>query len=312
MQTCPRCQASLDPGVPRCPHCGAEIRPMAGQRRVTMKERVVKPTILESVAGSPVAARPVTRREERPPESTSPQKPNKDDAAQRYRPIARPSIAMLCLMDDDSKEGEWIRVRVPEVTLGRVEADILIPHDDQISGTHAQLSRRFQDNRFHWFLRDLNSTNGTFLKVSKAKLHNSLEILIGCHRYRFDSSLPEIEPEPSQQPQGTRGWRAVSPTDLKSVMPSLVRLTPDGDGIKLSCSQPELLVGSDPSRSTLFIADDPMVSSVHAKLWRDPTGNWFLQDEGSLNGIWVAITEKRIDTDAAFQIGEQRIVIRLP
>jgi hypothetical protein len=221
-------------------------------------------------------------------------------------------MAMICMMDDNSTEGEWIRIRVPEVTIGRAGADILIPHDDQISSIHAQLSRRFQDNRFQWFLRDLNSTNGTFLKVSKAKLHNNLEILIGGHRYRFSSVLPDEDASDEQQAQGTRGWRTVAPIDPKAAMPSLVRLTPEGEGITLSFSKSEHLIGSNPAQSTLLITDDPMVSSIHAKLWRDPSGNWFLQDESSLNGIWASITEKRIETDAAFQIGEQRIVIRLP
>lgn len=312
MTTCHKCHKTLPAHVDKCPHCGTDLRSQQGERRVTIKERPIKPTIMESVQGGPPAGRFTTRKEERPTDSKVPQKIHKDDSAQKYRPVSRPPMALICLFDDDSKDGEWFRVRTSEVTLGRTGADIVIPHDDQISGIHAQLSRRFQDNRFQWYLRDLNSTNGTFLKVSKAKLQNNLEILIGGHRYRLTSSVPEVESEQDQPAQGTRGWRAVTPTDPKSVMPSLVRLTPEGDGITLTFSHPELLLGSDPSRSTLLISDDPMVSSTHAKLWRDPVGQWFIQDENSLNGIWVAITEKRLETEAAFQMGEQRLVIKVP
>jgi pSer/pThr/pTyr-binding forkhead associated (FHA) protein len=220
-------------------------------------------------------------------------------------------MALICLLDDDGDEGEWFRVRASETTIGRADADIVIPHDEQISGLHVQLSRRFHENRYQWYLKDLNSMNGTFLKVSKARMQNELEVLIGGHRYRFEFSTPEFHASPDQSSPGTRGWRVVAPPDPKSLMPSFVRLLPEGDGIRLPLSRADHILGSDPQQATPIIADDPMVSPVHAKIWCDPTGKWFLQDENSLNGVWVRISDKRLETDTAFQIGEQRLIVRI-
>lgn len=276
-----------------------------------MNERTVKPTIVESPQ-NPVAVRPRTRKE-RPVDSQSVQKAvaTQQESTRKYRPTARPPMALICLLDDDGNDGEWFRVRASETTIGRAGADIVVPHDEQISGVHVQLSRRFQENRFQWYLKDLNSMNGTFLKVSKARMQNELEVLIGGHRYRFEFSTPDVETSPDQPSPGTRGWRVVAPPDPKSLMPSFVRLLPDGDGIRLALSQSEHKLGSDPQQATPVIADDPMVSPIHAKIWCDPTGKWFLQDESSLNGIWVRISDKRLDTDTAVQIGEQRLIVKI-
>jgi pSer/pThr/pTyr-binding forkhead associated (FHA) protein len=47
------------------------------------------------------------------------------------------------------------------VVLGRERGDILFPEDGYVSGTHARLA--FRDGRF--YLADLGSSNGTFVKV---------------------------------------------------------------------------------------------------------------------------------------------------
>src|SRR5262249_1478703 len=68
-------------------------------------------------------------------------KPAADDT-HAYRPMRRPPLALLCILDDGKEEGEWLRLRADHVIIGRSEGDITIPHDSMISGRHAELSRR--------------------------------------------------------------------------------------------------------------------------------------------------------------------------
>ena len=51
--------------------------------------------------------------------------------------------------------------------IGRTEGDVLIPHDDMISGQHAELTRRQEPGRCRWHLADLNSRNGTYVRVGR-------------------------------------------------------------------------------------------------------------------------------------------------
>ena len=58
-----------------------------------------------------------------------------------YRPVLRPPMAMLCLLDDGREDGEWIRLRKDVTTIGRTEGDIVVPHDTAMSGRHAAIQR---------------------------------------------------------------------------------------------------------------------------------------------------------------------------
>src|SRR5439155_19569987 len=62
-----------------------------------------------------------------------------------YRPTQRPPMALLCILDDGSDEGEIVRLRADKYTLGRIEGDITIPHDALISARHAELFRHVDE-----------------------------------------------------------------------------------------------------------------------------------------------------------------------
>ncbi|MDR0489246.1 MAG: FHA domain-containing protein [Propionibacteriaceae bacterium] len=53
---------------------------------------------------------------------------------------------------------------VPEVRIGRSEACELVLDDDYVSSMHAMLSHREEGG---WFLKDLGSTNGTFVNAER-------------------------------------------------------------------------------------------------------------------------------------------------
>jgi len=46
-------------------------------------------------------------------------------------------------------------------------------------------------------------------------------------------------------------------------------------------------LGRDPTLDLPFDPDDDVVSAVHARVWRDADGSWWIEDLGSTNGTWL-------------------------
>src|SRR5947209_14794544 len=116
---------------------------------------------------------------ERPAATGSP-----DDTAV-FRPLRRPLMAYLCILDDGSEDGEWIRLCNDKTVLGRNDGDILFGDDSMVSNRHAEIARVNEGGRQSWYLTDLDSTNGTYVRVSEALLRDGQELLLGSRRYRF-------------------------------------------------------------------------------------------------------------------------------
>lgn len=229
-----------------------------------------------------------------------------------FRPVRRPPMALLCIIDDTREDGEWVRLRSDRAVIGRSEGDILIPHDTMISGRHAELSRRLEDGQYRWHLIDLQSFNGTYVRVGNALLKHEQELLIGGRRYRFHAApqgaaLAEAAAA-EEKPKATSGWQSVSPAD---VLPSLVELTAKGEGQRFLLTKPDNLVGRTPTTCTVVIANDPLVSPQHARIYRDAKGRWHVENSKSLNGTWLRIDEMALDTACQFQLGEQRFLLRV-
>ena len=55
----------------------------------------------------------------------------------------------------------------------------------------------------------------------------------------------------------------------------------------LAVDVPSARLGRDPTLELTFDPDDDVVSAVHARVWRDPDGSWWLEDLGSTNGTWL-------------------------
>jgi hypothetical protein len=69
----------------------------------------------------------------------------------------------------------------------------------------------------------------------------------------------------------------------------LVRVDEDGKIIaetEFPMTSSELTFGSDPTAAMLTI-NDPAVESLHARVWRDETGHFWVADMGSVAGTWV-------------------------
>src|SRR5438045_629773 len=83
-----------------------------------------------------------------------PAAPAEEPDVQLARPMQRPPTAQLCILDDGKQEGEWVRLRADRTTIGRVEGEIVIPHDKQMSARHAEIVREKTAKGWRWLLID--------------------------------------------------------------------------------------------------------------------------------------------------------------
>jgi pSer/pThr/pTyr-binding forkhead associated (FHA) protein len=217
-----------------------------------------------------------------------------DDDAQPYRPRARPPLLLLCVVDEGADGGEWRRVRGDRAVIGRAEGDIVIPHDNGMSGRHAELRRVPHNGRFRWLLRDLKSTNGTF---------------IGATRLRFEVCRESAVTPTHQDIRSTSHWQATTDEPARSTA-ALVELHSKGPGDRHPLTSDEVWIGSD-AGCQIVLGGDPFVSRRHARLTRNRNGRWEIENHRSRNGTWLRITEIPIDATGEFQAGEQRFLVRV-
>lgn len=225
-----------------------------------------------------------------------------------FRPVRRPFMAMLCLLDDGKQDGEWFRLRRDVTIIGRSEGEIIVPHETEMSGRHLAISRQVVKDRYRWYLTDLDSTNGSFVRVSKAVLRQGQEILLGGRRYRFNAAGPAVAKGADPAGGSTRAFTGVQASDL---IPSLVEVTTRGEGQRLYLKQQENWIGRDASLCSVVLANDTLVSPRHAKISRDARGEWQFENAGSRNGSWMRFKKVPVDTSSQFQIGEQRCILKI-
>jgi pSer/pThr/pTyr-binding forkhead associated (FHA) protein len=271
-------------------------------------------TVLESVEEIRAQARQsATVRESLPDTHLVPAAPAPGAVAptEPFRPVDRPPMALLTVLDDDGESGETVRLRAATFVIGRVDGDLVIPHDGGISGRHAEISRRAEGGHFRWYLRDLQSTNGTFARASQVILHHGQEVLIGRTRLRFEAALSAPQPAPAPGAvAATRKWQAGPAQEAAAAAKaSLVELTLAGEGRRFALTEPETWVGRDPRGKVVL--NDPTVDPQHARAYRDPKGRWVLANARSLNGLWVRVDEVPLDRGGQFQCGEQRFLVKV-
>ena len=229
------------------------------------------------------------------------------------RPIDRPPMGRLCILDDGNQDGEWVRIRADRTVLGRGDGDIRIPHDAQMSGKHAEIVRQRRDGGFRWRLVDLQSTNGTFVRIGSTILRHESELLIGAGRYRFEAesemarSAPPEETEPRNQ--STRSWAGESG---RTFAPSLVEMAPAGPVQRYTLTLPEYWIGRDARSCPIARPDDALMNARHARLFRDAKGIWHVENHKSLNGLWLRVLEPiPIGDMCRFRLGEQQFAFRV-
>lgn len=195
-----------------------------------------------------------------------------------YRPTIRAPMAVIQLFHDGCTTFNPYPMLTDRFQIGRVSGDLVVPHDFWISGKHAEIQRRRRGEKFHWFLVDLKSTNGTFVRTDVATLKHNDELFIGQERYRFQSN--------------DKGA-------------GLLHVTKDvGDSWTFK-NDMEIIGTKKPCGLPVF-ADDPYLEQIHAQLKRDSKGTWTITDNDSRNGVWYRIQKVELSDNAEFQLGEQR------
>ncbi len=223
-----------------------------------------------------------------------------------FRPLNRQPLATLTILDDGNQEsGETIRIRDARLVIGRTKGDVTIPFDSDMSAEHAELRCQRQKGKYRWYLIDMGSTNGTFLRAYRASLSREMELMMGSRRYFFQLPAGGDEGQETQVVQ-TQTYRAPSHTMIEQLVPRLVEAGTTADQARtFSLAAREAEFGRDAS-CRIAIESDPFLSPKHARFYQDERGRWMVEDKKSHNGIWIRVKRMPLDQRAEFQLGQQR------
>jgi len=223
-----------------------------------------------------------------------------------FRPVNRPPAPLLTILDDGAATtGETVRLREPVCLIGRTDGTIRIPHDPLVSSRHAELVRGGFQQPYTWHLRDVGSTNGTFVCCKKAPLRPDRIVILGSRRFRLH--MPGVGPEslaagqtlPASAAAGLSGWPMLVETTMP-VNPLCIRLV----GSRLSVGRPGF--------GNQIELDDPLLAHVHAVITQAEDGSWWIQATPSWNGVWIQVRSVELTDSCRFQCGEQRFIFMLP
>jgi len=228
----------------------------------------------------------------------------------QFRPTQRPALALLIVLDDGRDDGEKVRIRSDRFVIGRTEGDLRIGHDTLMSARHAELSRPGGDGGPLWVLTDLESTNGTFVRIGTGLLKSGHEFILGRSRYRFDGGqADDPPPHPGATAGATRPWH---PERELLAVPSLTELYPTGDGPRVPLTKGEYWIGRDARACAIVPRGDPYVCPRHARLYRDQKQRWHIANFNSVNGVLLRVEKMSLDRGCRFLLGEQRFTFRIP
>jgi pSer/pThr/pTyr-binding forkhead associated (FHA) protein len=240
-------------------------------------------------------------------------KPATGRLTQPFKPTVRPPAAILIVCDDGEITGEVIRLRSDPFIIGRTEGDFRVPDDEQISSRHVALTRQTVSGQTRWVVTDLQSRNGLFVRVGKSPLSHMSEFLIGSGRYRLEivqnagaetAAFADVNHRIAPKTRAFANNMTLGGTLLTEIIAS-------GNGTRTELSSDQISIGSAKD-CDICRFNDPFTSEHHASLTRSPKGTWVLQNNNSLNGIWVRMPQIVLEPGkkCEFQIGEQRFRLR--
>jgi hypothetical protein len=225
---------------------------------------------------------------------------------QPYRPVNRPPIPLLSILDDGSATtGETVRLREPVCLIGRTEGHVVIPHDHSMSSRHAEIVRDGVKPPYTWYLRDVGSTNGTFVCCDSAPLRADRLVMLGSRRFRMQ--VPGGVPA---SPSNGNAFRSTSAADAAGA-PMLVETTAPADPICIRLVGSRVAVGR-PGFDNHVGIDDPLLASLHAVITQAADGTWWIDAMPSRNGVWIQVRSVELTDSCRFQCGEQRFMFVRP
>jgi hypothetical protein len=238
---------------------------------------------------------------------------NRRSTAKLYCPIVRPPMAVLTAFDDGKVDGEQFRLRGGRFVIGRTEGQLKLSHDNQVSSKHVEIFQKDVGGRPCWVIVDLKSTNGLYVRVARTVLVDKSEFFIGQGYYRLTyptsgtSTTADYMPARSQR-NATQAFGGEQPAGMPT--PTLVELLRGAVHSQFALSRPEYWIGTDPECS-VGRPNDPYCEPRHAKLFRDAQGMWHVENNMSVNGVWLRVPEIVVEGTVQFQIGEQRFKLQV-
>jgi pSer/pThr/pTyr-binding forkhead associated (FHA) protein len=196
--------------------------------------------------------------------------------------------ASLTIVEGD-RQGIHRRLREEQLTIGRRGSDLPL-EDKAVSRRHAEIFHRANG----WWIRDLASTNGTFLnnqRVTEAELHHLDEIRLGATRILFAlASAPggRLEREDDSGLDRTQGEEGNPqpeyhlPTDRELF---LEVMTPPGKGRSHRLEKGRVVIGR--AEEADLRLDDQGASRKHALIEIFSRDQFYLSDLASQNGTWL-------------------------
>lgn len=124
---------------------------------------------------------------------------------------ASPRLARLVARSTEGVARDVHHLRKPETVLGREVGDVVFTDDPFLSRRHAAVRVEPADGQApRAFLRDLDSSNGTFLRIrGEAELRDGDELRVGQQLFRIDLTNHALGPGPSRAASpATPGGRA--------------------------------------------------------------------------------------------------------
>lgn len=255
---CPKCGASVAPGLAFCPACGTRT-PKGGVGAACRKCGTPSEPGSKfcGVCGTPI-----------------------DAGAERPSAAASPKGVSLAIVDEAGKVLGRHPVAGDETTIGRGEATISFPDDLFLSPLHAKLT--LKDGRL--LLRDLGSRNNTWHFVEEPhRLVDGDILLIGSQMIRF-KRLGYPGPHPPEHDSTRRMGSLIPSADIAR----LTQLRADGSERDVCHLSPgrHLTIGRE--KGDWLFPFDPSMSSTHAQI-RSEDADFVVVDAGSRNGVAVAV-----------------------
>ena len=222
------------------------------------------------------------------------------------RPVLRPPVPVLTVLDDGSQtKGEEIRLRGASFTIGRSEGDLVLPNDHTLSSVHAEIQRVEHRGQFHWHLKDIDTSNGTFVRVNWANVFDDTVVLLGLRRFRWQVPFAKLR-SPSEG--ATRMLDAEGEKD--HLRPRLLESGKAGEGLVFEIRQPTTTIGRLGGSADLQI-DDPHLALLHATILHSPPATPLIESRKTVNGVWVNVKTIKLSEKVFFRCGEQVFFFRL-
>ena len=217
----------------------------------------------------------------------------KPAAVQTVQPGAR-----LTTILEDGTDGPVYSLEADPTDLGREEGGIVLPNDPYLSPRHARFFRRGST----WFVRDLDSLNGIFVRLARpASLVDGDLLLAGLQVLKFALvSGAEQALGPAKQ-HGTLLFGS-------PIFPRYARLCQRTvEGVTRNVfylHKNETTVGRE--SGDIVFTDDPFLSRRHLVIRRDTArGTFTVEDLGSVNGTYLAIHgEVALENGAQIRLGQ--------